>query len=109
MEVRGSNPLQPTTLKFMNETIKQLLGLQERDLELDRIEADLAAIPKKIESLKSNIQDAKTALENAKKESTQLQLLRKQKDVDLETREGEVRKHTTELNSVKSNDAYKAL
>lgn len=93
----------------MNDSIKQLLSLQERDLELDRLRAEMAAIPGKIEALKTEIQTAKTALENAKKELTQLQLTRKQKELDLETQEGAIRKHSMELNAIKSNDAYRAL
>src|SRR5438309_523011 len=93
----------------MKDTIKSLLSLQERDLELDRLRGELAAIPGKIARLNADIQAAKTALEDAKKEMTQLLLTKKQKELDLETQEGAIRKHSTELNAVKSNDAYRAL
>jgi predicted nucleic acid-binding Zn-ribbon protein len=93
----------------MNESIRQLLTLQERDLILDRLQSELTSIPAKVEALKKEIQTHKAELENAKKEMTQLQLVKKSREVDLETQEGVIRKHTTELNSVKSNDAYKAL
>ena len=93
----------------MNESIKQLLALQDRDLEIDRLRTDAAAIPAKVQAVKKRIDDAKAALENAKKDLTQLQLARKQKEIDLETQENAIRKHAGELNAVKSNDAYKAL
>jgi uncharacterized protein len=93
----------------MNESIKQLLALQQRDLELDKYRTELATIPAKISELKSKIQANKSALEAAKKELMQLQLLKKQKDLDLEAQEAAIRKHSNELNAVKSNDAYKAL
>jgi len=93
----------------MKDSIKQLLSLQERDLELDQVRESIAAIPKKIADLKNDIQSAKTALEDAKKEMTQLQLAKKQKELDLDAQESAVRKHATELNSVKTNEAYKAL
>lgn len=93
----------------MNDSIKQLLGLQERDLELDRLQASLAAIPGEIALLKKQIADAKAALENSKKELTQLQLARKEQEVDLESKETAIRKHSTELNAVKTNEAYRAL
>ena len=93
----------------MNESIKQLLSLQERDLDLDQIKAELASIPKEIAALKTHIEKDKLALEDSKKEATQLQMQRKGKEVDLETKEGEIRKHSTELNSLKSNDAYRAM
>ena len=93
----------------MQENIKQLLSLQERDLELDQIKADLLSIPREIAAIRKQIEDARVALEESKKELNQLQLQRKGKEVDLETKEGEIRKHSTELNSLKSNDSYRAM
>ncbi len=93
----------------MNDSIKQLLSLQDRDLETDRLRSEAAAIPAKVTKIKAQIQTNKTELESAKKELTQLLLLKKSKEVDLEIQEASVRKHATELNAVKSNDAYRAL
>ena len=93
----------------MKDAIKSLLSLQERDLELDRVQAELSAVPGKIAGIKASIDAAKKALEDAKKEVTALQMLKKQKELDLETQEGSIRKHSTELNAVKTNEAYRAL
>jgi predicted nucleic acid-binding Zn-ribbon protein len=83
----------------MKDAIKTLLALQERDLELDRLSAELRAVPGKIAALKGQIQAAKLVLEEAKKESTALQMTRKQKELDLETAE----------NAINTNEAYRAL
>ena len=93
----------------MNEMIKLLLSVQDRDLDLDRLRAEMTAIPGRISTFKGEIQAAKTALEDAKKEMTQLQMAKKQKELDLDSQESAVRKHSTELNSVKTNEAYRAL
>ncbi|MFA5975570.1 MAG: C4-type zinc ribbon domain-containing protein [Elusimicrobiota bacterium] len=93
----------------MNDSIKHLLALQQQDLELDRLRAEAAAIPAKVLALQAEIQSNKTVLENAKKEVIQLQLSRKQKELDLEAQESAIRKHSTDLNAVKTNDAYRAL
>lgn len=93
----------------MNEPIKLMLALQDKDLELDKLRADAAAIPKKVEAVKAQIQTVKKALEDAKKELTTFQLAKKQKELDLDAQETSIRKHAGELNAVKSNDAYKAL
>jgi predicted nucleic acid-binding Zn-ribbon protein len=93
----------------MNESIKQLLNVQGRDSELDGYRMESAAIPKRVASLKAEIQANKTALENAKKDLMQFQVAKKQKDLDLETREAAIRKHSGELNAVKTNEAYRAL
>ena len=93
----------------MKDDIKALLSLQERDLEMDRLSAELSAIPGKIADIKATVDGAKKALEDAKKEVTALTMSRKQKELDLETQEGAIRKHSTELNAVKTNEAYRAL
>lgn len=93
----------------MNDSIKQLLNVQAHDADYDRLRGEAAAIPAKIMALKNEIQANKAALEAAKKDLTQFQLTKKQKDIDLETREGAIRKHSGELNAVKTNEAYKAL
>jgi uncharacterized protein len=93
----------------MNANIQQLLALQAKDVELDRLHSELASIPAKIGAIKTKIQDSKTALENSKRDLIQLQLTKKQRDLDLETQESAIRKHSTELNAVKTNDAYRAL
>jgi len=93
----------------MKDAIKLLLALQERDLELDRLSGELAAVPGKIAEIKAGISAAKAALEDAKKEVTALQMSKKQKELDLESQESSIRKHSTELNAVKTNEAYRAL
>ncbi|OGR91715.1 MAG: hypothetical protein A2992_08415 [Elusimicrobia bacterium RIFCSPLOWO2_01_FULL_59_12] len=93
----------------MQEAVKQLLSLQERDLELDRLQGELAAIPKEIAAINKRIEAERAALEDSKKELTQLQMQRKEKEVDLSAKEDAVRKHTAELNAIKSNDAYRAM
>ena len=93
----------------MNDQLKQVIALQDRDLELDKLRAEAAAIPAKMNELKKQIQDLKSSLENSKRELTQLQLAKKQKDLDLDAQETAIRKHSTDLNAVKSNDAYRTL
>lgn len=93
----------------MKDEIKSLLSIQERDLELDRLQSELSAIPAKIGAVKAEIQGNKTALEDAKKDLNQHQLSKKQRELDLETQEAAIRKHSAELNAVKTNEAYKAL
>ena len=105
----GASPSNCVKVCTMKDEIKALLSVQERDLELDRLSGELAAVPKKISEIKKSIDDAKKALEEAKKEVTQLQLAKKQKELDLDGQESAVRKHSTELNAVKTNEAYKAL
>jgi predicted nucleic acid-binding Zn-ribbon protein len=93
----------------MNEGIKQLLVLQERDMELDKLQMDIQAIPKEIAGIRAQMASEKAALEDSKKELTHVQTARKEKEAELASKEEAVRKHTAELNSIKSNDAYRSM
>jgi len=93
----------------VNDSIKQLLSLQDRDIELDRFQAELAAIPKEIAAIHKQMAAEKTALEDSKKDLVHAQSMRKEKEGELASKEEAVRKHLGELNSIKSNDAYRAM
>jgi len=93
----------------MNDIIKLVLALQAKDLDLDRLELEIAGIPGKISAIQKEIQSQKAALEGAKKDLQQFQVTKKQRELDLEAQEASVRKHAGELNSVKTNEAYRAL
>ncbi|MCX5779183.1 MAG: C4-type zinc ribbon domain-containing protein [Elusimicrobia bacterium] len=93
----------------LKDKILLLVSLQEKDSQLDKLRAQAIAIPEKISELRQGVEDNRIAAEESKKNLQQLQLQRKQKELDVETKEAEIRKHTNELNSVKANDAYRAL
>lgn len=90
-------------------TINLLIALQEKDTALDALRGKAEAVPLTIEEKKGSINAIRARIEDVKKELTQFLLKRKQKEVDLASKEAEIRKHSTELNAVKTNDAYKAL
>src|SRR4051812_19688815 len=93
----------------MHDAIKQLLTIQERDLELDKLQAEITAIPREIAAIQRQIEAEKAALEDSKKELTHVLTERKEKEAQLASKEESVRKHMAELNSIKSNDAYRSM
>lgn len=86
-----------------------LIGLQEKDIALDKVRHAADAIPQKIEQQKQLIAQLKTDAEDRKKTLLQLQMKRKEKELELDSKENLIKKHTGELNAVKSNDSYRAL
>lgn len=93
----------------MNTELKQLLELQEIDRVIDQLNLDLKKMPLVIEEKRSLIKQEMDLFEEKKKKSVEFQLMRKEKEIELSSQEEKIRKHESELNSVKSNDAYKAL
>jgi len=93
----------------MNEQLNFLVELQEIDKIIDQLKNEREAIPIQIEKIKNLLEEEKNKIEELKKNLTQLQVERKNQEIELETREQNIRKHFTELNLVKTNEAYRAL
>lgn len=93
----------------MNEQLKRLIQLQEVDLLLDSIRAEIDQIPKEIDRLKREFEESQASLDELKKKITELQIARKGKELELKTKEEELKKHQSELFAIKTNEAYTAL
>lgn len=93
----------------MNPIVKQLLQLQEIDKIADQLNLSLESFPLSIEEKRSLIKKNQELMEENKNKLVGIQLKRKEKEMELSSQEDLIRKHEKELNSIKSNEAYKAL
>jgi uncharacterized protein len=93
----------------IREQLEMLSVLQEKDAVIDKLMDMEKTIPAQIEELKSAIETKKAQMSERKKVINDLQVKRKEKELDLDTKENEIKKHNLELNSIKTNEAYKAL
>ncbi len=93
----------------MNQEIETLIELQKLDLSIDGLKNKAKEIPLSIEKAKTDFSSKNTSLENLKQEVARIQVEKKQKELDLHTKEEERKKHQSELNKVKKNDQYFAL
>lgn len=93
----------------MNPTIDSLLRLHEFDLALDALRRERDSLAPKRDKVEDDRRRLVTGLEDSKKALAQSQLDRKKLEGEIEAEDQSARKHTAELNAVKSNDAYKAL
>lgn len=94
---------------MLNEKIKLLIQLQELDGRLDGLSQSRARLSPQREGLRAEVKALQTRFDDTKKALTQAQVTKKSLELDIEAKDQVVRKSTGELNSVKSNDAYKAL
>ena len=96
-------------MSIVSDTLAKLIKLQALDAEAARLARMLADIPIR----KKNIEDALAAnkkdFDEKQTLARRLQLDLKNKNAELEAADTAARKHTTELNTVKSNQAYRAL
>ncbi|MDQ7772321.1 MAG: hypothetical protein RDU13_02230 [Elusimicrobiales bacterium] len=91
------------------ESVKALIAVQELDLALDKLAAELAAVPARKAAEEAAFEAKKGALAAARAELTRLQVEKKSKELLAAEKEEAIRKHQRELNQIKSNEAYKAL
>ena len=93
----------------MNDELKKLLDLQEIDLGVEKLQKELELIPVQIDALKAKIREALAACDSEKQKLTQNQVERKNKELEAASQDETIAKHEKALNSLKSNEAYKAM
>jgi predicted nucleic acid-binding Zn-ribbon protein len=91
------------------ETLATLVALQKSDSVLDKLQAEMDLIPKQIAVLREELDRSKARMTQAKSQILDLEKKKKEKELDLASKEESIRKHNVELNQVKSNEAFKAL
>lgn len=93
----------------VDEKIVQLIRLQEVDTQLNVLSQSKQKVGPQRDAVKQEIQALLARAEEAKKSLTQAQVDKKNLELDIENKDQAIRKSGGELNSVKTNDAYKAL
>jgi predicted nucleic acid-binding Zn-ribbon protein len=93
----------------LNENIVSLIRLQELDTELDRLLVAKAKVGPQKDEVRAAIAAQQARFEESKKSLTQAQVDKKSLELDIEAKDQASRKSSGELNSVKTNEAYKAL
>lgn len=89
--------------------LKLLVNLQEQDMKIDSIHQDLERLPVQIEELQKKLDEEKQSFEAIKTDFKKASVKHKEKEGELSAKEQEVLKFNQELNSIKTNEAYKAM
>jgi len=93
----------------ISETLGYLVKLQQLDSSRNAILKKISEIPARKKEISAELESKKSEVEEARKDSQKLSLDIKNKNAELEAAEALIRKHTTELNTIKTNQAYRAL
>ncbi len=93
----------------LEEQLKLLVELQCLDTQILRIERELESIPQELKKMDDAFEEKKSNLKRSEDALKALQMKRKEKELDLETREGSIKKFQSQLNQVKTNKEYAAL
>jgi uncharacterized protein len=89
--------------------MRALVALQDKDKVLDAIQKEIDAVPPRIAAVQADLANEKKRMDAAKAKTLELEKKKKTKELDVASKEEAARKHTGQLNELKSNDAYKAM
>jgi predicted nucleic acid-binding Zn-ribbon protein len=93
----------------MQSDLTLLINLQKIDAAVDELQARALAMLPQIAKKNAELEALKARLKAAKDKSNAAGLKRKALEGQVEEKEKEISKHQGALNSLKSNDAYKAM
>lgn len=91
------------------QDLAKLVTLQEQDKLIDSMRAAIDLIPQDIAAIRAEFEGEKTRLDGSREKAKNIQLKKKEKELELSQKEEAARKHSQELNLVKTNEAFKAL
>lgn len=91
------------------EQIKLLVELQRLDSQILKLEDELGAIPERIRELEGVFNEKSADLKKHENNVKELQLKRKEKEGELQTKEETIKKYTSQMYQVKTNKEYTAL
>lgn len=93
----------------MQDELSLLIKLQQHDAGIDELVSKADALLPLIKSKNQKADDLKARLKSSKDSLSSHQVKKKELELEADSKEKLVQKHQSELNSLKSNDAYKAM
>lgn len=96
-------------MENLKQNLELLYELQDYDIKIEKIKENVENSPVLIEEKEKDLQEKKATAEAEKKHFVELNSIKKEKEALLDSKEKLIDKHSLELNSIKSNDTYKAM
>lgn len=93
----------------VEEQLNILIRLQALDVQLYRLRKEREAKPKLIEELEARRNEEQAAVKDIEEKIKASQLKRKQKEMDLQSKEESVKKLSTQLYQIKTNKEYQTM
>ncbi len=93
----------------MLEAIEKLLILQDHDLRIERLSAELEQIPAQRAALQGRTVSSQAALEAAKKRVMEIESRRKELELEVKALKERIDKYSNQQLQTKKNDEYRAL
>lgn len=96
-------------MEMIQEGINTLIKLQEIDAGIYKLKEEKACKPAQKQTLKEAFAREEQALKDKGNSLKSLQLARKEREIDMEAKEKEIKKYQTQLLQIKTNKEYLSL
>ncbi len=106
---RLTNLAQRAEMADMDQVIKQLLTLQDRDRKILGVEAELSGMVQQRQVLNDKVAVNQAQLETVKNQFKQLESARKQLELEADGFQQQIQKYSLQQYQTKKNDEYRAL
>ena len=93
----------------MHADLEKLVLLQRTDLEIARLVAEIAALPKHLAVIEAKLTAARTALAKADASLKAEELIRRRCESDIKDKQQKILKYRQQIDAVKTNDQFTAL
>jgi uncharacterized protein len=93
----------------MTSDLDKLRELQQLDLAISALKADVAAIPRRVQQIETKLASAKKRVEDAKNAIKTNELARRNHEHEIQAENNKIIKFREQSSSVKTNEQYKAL
>jgi uncharacterized protein len=94
-------------MSLSKDELRAMVALREKDKVLDEIQKEIDAVPPRIAAVKADLEGEKRHMDAAKAKIIELEKKKKSKELDVAAKEESARKRSSQLNDIKTNDAYK--
>ncbi len=93
----------------MNSDLTKLFEMQQVDAEIARLAAEVAALPKRVTLIESQLASSKEKVEKAKATIKADEVARRKYEGDIQSHQEKIAKFRDQSSAVKTNDQFKAL
>jgi predicted nucleic acid-binding Zn-ribbon protein len=91
------------------EQINVLVELQGLDAQIYRLREEMESKPRRLETMQNACRGREAAIEEMRKKIKSIDVLRKEKEIELQTKEASVKKYQAQLYQIKTNKEYTSL
>ncbi len=93
----------------MNPDLEKLIALQAADREMERLNQEIALLPRRVAAIESKLAETRAHVEKAKAAIAAIHKDRKKLDTEIQDHQQKISKYRDQSLAVKTNEQYKAL